>query len=131
MKKILKIALGIILLIVVGTGVLIYEFTKCDENSLKSNYNFGISLTTDLKLENPTFYFPLPVFRNETMMVNMANMIIIENERKTDGVNIQHIVGYGKKIESYDKMDERHRKICETITHLKLKLEVPLMGKGF
>ncbi len=43
------------------------------------------------------------------------------------GVNIQRIVGYGSKIESYDKMDERHRKICETITHLKLKLEVPLM----
>jgi hypothetical protein len=42
------------------------------------------------------------------------------------GVNIHRIVGYGKKIESYDKMDERHRKICETITNLKLKLEVPL-----
>jgi hypothetical protein len=43
------------------------------------------------------------------------------------GVNIHRIVGYGKKIESYDKMDERHRKICETITNLELKLEVPLM----
>jgi hypothetical protein len=42
------------------------------------------------------------------------------------GVNIHRIVGYGKKIESYDKMDERHRKICETITNLKFKLEVPL-----
>ncbi|MDP3104770.1 MAG: hypothetical protein Q8M95_09205 [Candidatus Methanoperedens sp.] len=43
------------------------------------------------------------------------------------GVNIHRIVGYGKKVESYDKMDERHRKVCETITNLKLKLEVPLM----
>ena len=43
------------------------------------------------------------------------------------GVNIHRIVGYGKKIESYDKMDERHRKICETITNLKLKLKIPLM----
>jgi hypothetical protein len=43
------------------------------------------------------------------------------------GVNIQRIVGYGKKVESYDKMDERYRKICQTITKLKLKLEVPLM----
>jgi len=43
------------------------------------------------------------------------------------GVNIQRIVGYGKKVESYDKMDERHRKICQTITKLRLKLEVPLM----
>ena len=35
-------------------------------------------------------------------------------------------MGYGTKIESYDKMNEKHRKICETITNLKLKLEVPL-----
>ncbi len=41
-------------------------------------------------------------------------------------LNIQNIVGYGTKIESYDKMIERHRIICETITNLKLKLEVPL-----
>ncbi len=41
-------------------------------------------------------------------------------------LKIQNIVGYGTKIESYDKMTERHRKICETITNLKLKLEVPL-----
>ncbi len=41
-------------------------------------------------------------------------------------LNIQNIVGYGTKIESYDKMIERHRIICETITNLKLKLEIPL-----
>lgn len=41
-------------------------------------------------------------------------------------LKIQNIVGYGTKIESYDKMNERHRKICETITNLKLKLEEPL-----
>jgi hypothetical protein len=41
-------------------------------------------------------------------------------------LKIQNIVGYGTKIESYDKMNERHRKICERITNLKLKLEVPL-----
>jgi len=43
------------------------------------------------------------------------------------GVNIQRIVGYGKKVESYDKMNERLSKICQTITKLRLKLEVPLM----
>lgn len=41
-------------------------------------------------------------------------------------LRIHNISGYGTKIEFYDKMDERHRKICETITNLKLKLEVPL-----
>jgi transposase len=42
------------------------------------------------------------------------------------GVNIHRIVGYGKKIENYDKMDEKHSKICQTITQLKLKLKEPL-----
>ena len=43
------------------------------------------------------------------------------------GVNIHRIVGYGKKIEKYDRMDEKHGELCETITNLNLKLEKPLM----
>lgn len=43
------------------------------------------------------------------------------------GVNIHRIVGYGMKIEKYDLMDEKHGKLCETITNLNLKLEKPLM----
>lgn len=43
------------------------------------------------------------------------------------GVNIHRIVGYGKKIENYDRMDEKHCKLCETITRLNLKLEEPLI----
>ena len=42
------------------------------------------------------------------------------------GVNIHRIVGYGMKIENYDRMDDRHGKLCETITRLNLKLEKPL-----
>ncbi|MDP2845994.1 MAG: hypothetical protein Q8N79_07995, partial [Candidatus Methanoperedens sp.] len=43
------------------------------------------------------------------------------------GVNIHRIVGYGKRIESYDKMDEKHSKICRTITQLESILEKPLL----
>jgi rubrerythrin len=43
------------------------------------------------------------------------------------GVFIHHVTGHGIKMESYDKMVERHKEICETITHLKLKLKAPLM----
>lgn len=43
------------------------------------------------------------------------------------GVNIQRIVGYGKKIENYDGMDEKHRTLCKKITLLKYQLQVPLM----
>jgi len=42
------------------------------------------------------------------------------------GVNIHRIVGYGKKVESYDKMKEDHKEICRTITRLKSKLKEPL-----
>ena len=42
------------------------------------------------------------------------------------GVNIHRIVGYGKKIENYDKMGEKHGEICKTITQLKSRLKKPL-----
>jgi hypothetical protein len=45
------------------------------------------------------------------------------------GVNIHRIVGYGMKIENYDRMDDRHSKLCETITRLNLKLEKPSKEK--
>jgi len=43
------------------------------------------------------------------------------------GVNIHRIVGYGKKIENYDRMDEKHCELCKAITQLKSQLKVPLM----
>jgi hypothetical protein len=43
------------------------------------------------------------------------------------GVHIQYVSGHGTKIDSYDKMVGRHKKICETISHLKLKLGAPLV----
>lgn len=42
-------------------------------------------------------------------------------------VNIHRIVGYGKKIERYEGMDEKHNNICMTITELRSKLNEPLM----
>ena len=44
-----------------------------------------------------------------------------------NGVNIQRVVGYGKKIEKYDKMDEKHSKLCKAITQLKSQLKSPLI----
>jgi len=42
------------------------------------------------------------------------------------GVNIHRITGYGKKIENYDKMSEKHGELCERITQIKAELEKPL-----
>ena len=96
MGKLIKISLGILLLIVVAAFVLFYEFTRYDESSLTSNYNFGITLTTDSKLENSTFFVPMPVLGNETILVNMA---IDEYARKSDGWNLSIIeTEYGKML---------------------------------
>jgi hypothetical protein len=42
------------------------------------------------------------------------------------GVNIHRIVGYGKKIENDDRMDEKHGELCKTIAQLKSRLKKPL-----
>lgn len=41
-------------------------------------------------------------------------------------LNIHRIVGYGKRVESYDSMKERHTKLRRSIVHLQRKLRVPL-----
>lgn len=94
MGKLIKTALIIILLIVVAALVLFYGFTRYDESSLRSNYNFGITLTTDSKLENPTFIVPIPV-GNEALV----NMAINESKQKPDGWNVSIIeTEYGKML---------------------------------
>ncbi|PWB53432.1 MAG: hypothetical protein C3F06_06305 [Candidatus Methanoperedenaceae archaeon] len=96
MGKLLKIALGILLLAGVAAFVLFFAFTRYDESSLTSNYNFGIALTTDSKLENPIFIVPMPVLGNETMLVDVA---IKESEAKSDGWNLNIIeTEFGKML---------------------------------
>lgn len=41
-------------------------------------------------------------------------------------VYTNNIVGYGTKIESFDRMIDKHKEICESIAKLKSKLKVPL-----
>jgi len=43
-------------------------------------------------------------------------------------LNIHRIVGYGKKLEDYDSMQEKYAKIRKTIRKLRLKLKEPLMA---
>ncbi len=42
------------------------------------------------------------------------------------GVNIHRIVGYGKKLEDYNKMKEKHAALCQKIKALKSNLRKPL-----
>jgi hypothetical protein len=89
--------------------VLFYGLTRYDESSLRSNYNFGITLTTDSKLENPTFIVPIPV-RNEDL-VDMA----INSTQKSDGWNLSIIeTEYGKMLKiSAREFDPEVQKMVE------------------
>jgi len=106
LKKI-AIALGILLLILVaGLVIVFYEFTRYDESTLSSNYNFGIGLTTNSKLENPTFIVPIPAGNDA-----LVNMAINESTQKSDGWNISVIdTEYGKmlKISAKEFVPEVH-----------------------
>ena len=42
------------------------------------------------------------------------------------GINIHRIVGYGKKLEDYNKMKEKHVELCQKIKKIKLELKKPL-----
>jgi transposase len=44
-------------------------------------------------------------------------------------LNIHRIVGYGKKLEDYDSMKEKHSKIKQTVEQLRAKLRDPLSEK--
>jgi hypothetical protein len=42
------------------------------------------------------------------------------------GINIHRIVGYGKKLEDYNKMKEKHANLCQKIKQIKSNLKKPL-----
>ena len=41
-------------------------------------------------------------------------------------LNIHRVVGYGKKLEEYDRMKEKHSRVRRTVEQLKTKLRDPL-----
>jgi hypothetical protein len=58
------------------------------DSSVMSRYNCRIALNTDSKLENLTFYLPLPVFMNESKIGDEA---IIQNTGNSQGWDISMI----------------------------------------
>jgi len=77
-------------------------------------------LTTDSKLENPTFYVPIPVLRNEIMMVNMA---IDDNNQKSDGWNLSIIET------SNGKMLKINAKEFAPVVNKMVELKPPVPGQ--
>src|SRR3990170_4251738 len=128
---------------------------KFKHKRLESQYKYGNALLIDCQIELIDSDEKNYIYESRAVIVNWDNgrkAVIItdiprelldENEvvkkyfdrwpmqekifrDEKSGVDIHRVSGHGTKIESYDKMIERHRIICETITNLKLKLEVPL-----
>lgn len=128
---------------------------KFKHKRLETQYKYGTAKLIDCQIELKDSYEKDYIYESRAVVVNWDNgrkaVIITDIPRELldesevvkkyfdrwplqekifreekSSLRIQNIVGYGTKIESYDKMNERHRKICETITNLKLKLEVPL-----
>lgn len=64
--------------------------------SVMSKYDFKIEVSTDSKLENLTFYLPLPVFKNESKLGDEA---IIQNTGNPEGWNLSMIeTEHGKML---------------------------------
>jgi len=132
------------------------KYRKFKHLQLETRYKYGNADLVDCKIELVDLSEEKYIYESRAVIVNWDNnrkaVIVTDVPRELlgeseivkkyfdrwpmqekifrdekSGVNIHRIVGYGKKIEYYDKMDERHRKICETITKLKLKLKIPLM----
>lgn len=116
MGKTIKIVLGILLLIVMAAIVSFYEFTRYDESSLTSNYNFRITLTTDSKLENPTFIVPIPS-GNEAlvnMAINESVRDFFKPAQNSEGWNISMIeTEYGRmfKISAKEFVPQVHTNV--------------------
>lgn len=83
----------IVTVLLVGLVVAITFFSYSSggmysDSSVMSRYNFRISLDTDSKLENLTFYLPLPVFMNESKIGDEA---IIQNTGNSEGWDLSMI----------------------------------------
>ncbi|MFH1321922.1 MAG: YIP1 family protein [Bacteroidota bacterium] len=79
--------------------------------SVMSKYNFNIEVSTDSKLEKPTFYLPLPVFKDGSKLGDEA---IIQNTGNPDGWDLSMIeTEHGKmlKISAIKIEPELHQEI--------------------
>lgn len=117
-KTVITIALAAGLL-VVFLGVFLYIAgyqSSYDESTLTSHYSFSIALTTDSKLENPTFIVPIPE-GSETlvnMVINNSLNDSLAPDQKSEGWNISIIeTEYGKmfKISAKEFVPQIHTNV--------------------
>lgn len=71
----ISVAIPVVIGIVIIVGSIIFIFIQgglSGDSYVMSDYNFNMILSTDSKLENLTFYTPLPLFNNESKLGERA-----------------------------------------------------------
>lgn len=64
------------LVVVLFAAIFLWLYSTSGDSTVMSTYNYRIAVNTDTKLENLTFYLPLPIFMNESKIGDEA---IIQN----------------------------------------------------
>lgn len=84
---VISVVIGIVIIVVLILFLFIQGGMSGD-SSVMSAYNFRIVINTDSKLENLTFYTPLPLFNNESKLGEQA---IIQSMESSEGWNLSMI----------------------------------------
>ncbi|MFB0522073.1 MAG: hypothetical protein ACETWD_11690, partial [Desulfatiglandales bacterium] len=81
MRRITKLAIGIIVVVLVVPGLWMYHSHGLYEKSYRSDYYYQVTLRTDSILYNVTLYVPLPVIEDES---RIGDEIVTGNASKPD-----------------------------------------------
>ena len=87
----IAVVIPVVICIIIIAGLILFLYIQgglSGDTSVMSAYDFRITLDTDSKLENLTFYTPLPLLRNESKLGEQA---IIQTMENSEGWNLSMI----------------------------------------
>ncbi len=90
-RSVVAVVIPIVIFAVLVAAIALFLYSSggmYGDSSVMSRYNFRIALNTNSKLENLTFYLPLPVFNNESIIGDEA---IIQNTGNSEGWDLSMI----------------------------------------
>jgi hypothetical protein len=91
LNSFIAVVIPVVIGIIIIVGLILFLFIQgglSGDSSVMSAYNFRVVLNTDSKLENLTFYTPLPLFNNESKLGEQA---IIQTMENSEGWNLSMI----------------------------------------
>jgi len=88
---VIPVVIGIVIIVGLIAGIVFFLLGQSEmsgDSSVNSAYDFRIVINTDSKLEDLTFYTPLPLFNNESKLGEQA---IIQTMESSEGWNLSMI----------------------------------------